>query len=199
MAEFAPGFAISPDGRQLAVVHADREAVTLIDSERLAVERAIRLSRPTSLGDRLLQLLPLAPRGAAAKEPAEGAWLQAAYGVDGDRVYVWGIESTVDDAGRWDYYGSGLSVVDLTVGTVAAEVLLRTEVHGVWPSPDGASIYVVGYDEPRSLDAGANVFPLFRLDAATLATFAKREFSAPRWLVLQPRASDDASMHEPGT
>ena len=199
MAEVAPGFAISPDGRQLAVVHADREAVTLIDSERLAVERAIRLSRPTSLGDRLLQLLPLAPRGAAAKEPAEGAWLQAAYGVDGDRVYVWGIESTVDDADRSDYYGSGLSVVDLTVGTVAGEVLLRTEVHGVWPSPDGASIYVVGYDEPRSLDAGANVFPLFRLDAATLATLAKREFSAPRWLVLQPRASDDASMPEPGT
>ena len=90
-------------------------------------------------------------------------------------------------------------MVDLTAGAVSAEVLPGAEVHDVWPSPDGANIYVVGYDEPRSLDAGVNVFSLFRLDATTLATLTKREFPTPRWLVLQPRASDDASMPEPGS
>ncbi len=61
-----PAVALSPDGRQLAVVHADADKVTLIEAESLTVERTIALKHPTSLLDRF------APAVAQAKGPSEG-------------------------------------------------------------------------------------------------------------------------------
>ena len=104
------------DGRQIALVHADRDAVTLIDTETFEVERTVELARPTGLTDRLLGLLSLAPRTALAKEPAEGSTAWGTYAVDGRFLYVWGMRTGILDDGRAESYSTGLRLVDLSTG-----------------------------------------------------------------------------------
>jgi hypothetical protein len=188
-AMLAPGLAISPDGRQIALVHADRDAVTLIDTETFEVERTVELARPTGLTDRLLGLLSLAPRTALAKEPAEGSTAWGTYAVDGRFLYVWGMRTGILDDGRAESYSTGLRLVDLSTGAVQAEGMPGVHIHSLNATPDGRSLYVLGWDKLRSENGFADVFPLVRLDAATLQAQAMRPFTAanlPGWVILQP-------------
>ena len=192
MRRLGPTLALAPDGGRLAVVHADEEAVTLVDPERLVVERTIRLERPTTLGDRLLGLLPLVPHDAAAKQTEEATALFARFGPDGRKLYVTGYRTGPGDDGEWELVGLGLRVFDLERGTIAAE--LSPAIWGrndfgaeVVPAPDGHSVYVMvpRYPERR----GTSAYLLRRLDARTLETLAEREVWRWNRLLLIPAAA----------
>ncbi|MGH2532837.1 MAG: YncE family protein [Thermomicrobiales bacterium] len=176
-AEARPGLALSPDGRQLAVVHPDRSAVVLIETERFTVERTVVLRQPASRLDRLVGLLPLVPRDAAAKSAAR-MYVGAAYGPDGRRLYLHWREDRPDDAE--EPRRLGLAVVDLASGTILAESPLDDDswVQHIMPAPDGRSVYVY---------VGS---VLQRHDASTLKILAERRFVGFRWFVLRPLAPD---------
>jgi CubicO group peptidase (beta-lactamase class C family) len=115
-----PGVALSPDGRTLAIVHADADRVTLVDAARLAVGRTVDLTRAVTL----LERLGLTPRTAYAKGPLDGAVREAVFGPDGRRLYVFGHETRAAETGDPDAgagRGLGLQLVDLARGAVVAE------------------------------------------------------------------------------
>lgn len=178
-----PGVALSPDGRQFAVVHPDRSAVTLIEAAHLRVERTVGLERPASMRDRLLGLLPLVPREAAAKGADERTYVSAVYGPDGRHLYL-----------SWDEYRAadteqprrtGLMVVDPGSGTILAETALDgdTWVSELVPAPDGRSVYVT-----TTWALGDGRLVLQRLDATRLEVLAERVFEGYRWFVVRGRA-----------
>jgi len=186
--EWTPGFAFTRDGRRLAIVHADEEAVTLIDGETLEIERTVALTRPTSALERALGWLSLAPQEAAAKVLPATAW-QAAFAPDGRRLYAWGFETRqeVGEAAseRPVTRALGLRVIDVESGGIAAEALPDALLNRVVPAPDGRSIYVVGPRAPDELGP----YVLRRLDAETLAVLAEREFPGPIGLVVRTGAT----------
>jgi hypothetical protein len=174
-----PAVALSPDGQQLAVVHADADKVTLIEAEPLTVGRTLTLSHPTSLLERF------GPPVAQAKGASEGTIREAVFSPDGQYLYVFSqeirarLEGAPAERGLW--------LVDLTQGDIVAEVLPEFQVQWVRPAPDG-SVYVFGTTD--ELMAPHEIRPtspsmLWRLDALTLETLAQREFTGYQggWLV----------------
>jgi len=174
MGRLSPGLAISPDGRTIAVVHANREAVTLIDAERLVVERTVDLARPRSWRDRLRDLVPLALQSAEAKQAEEGTWIGATFGGDGRYLYVTGSETEFGDGNRPTFLDLGIRVVNLEQGSIIAELPPGSAVDWVLPAPDSRSVYVFGPMDQNNRTKG---FILRRLDAATLDPLAERPFS----------------------
>lgn len=172
-----PGAALAPDGRRLALAHADAELVTLVDVERLAVERTVALARRTGP----LDWLGLAPQIAQAKEWREpGTTRQAAFSPDGRRLYIVG--NTYN--GITPHY-LGLRVMDLQSGRVIAEVLADEWIDGVLPALEGQSLYVFGLEDDPLRWARPRQ-RVRRLDAGTLTVLADRTFEGPFQLVLWP-------------
>jgi hypothetical protein len=169
-----PGVALSPDGRRVAVAHADAERITLIDVETMAVERTLPLRPPTSLWE----WLPFAPRSAHAKY-AEGTGKTAVFAPDGRRLYVWGHESRLAEDGRLRFESTGLVAVDVPSGTVTGRALVGHPIARVVPAPDGRSVYVLGRESPAGLD---DLYVLRRLDAAGLAPLAEQRLLGSRAL-----------------
>jgi hypothetical protein len=166
-----PAVTLSPDGQQLAVVHADADKVTLIEAERLIVERTLVLKHPTSLRDRF------APPVAQAKGPSEGTIRQAVFSRDGQYLYVFSQEIWVriDEAPA----RRGLWLVDLNYGEIGAEALPEFQIQWVRPAPDG-TVYVFGTTDQRlgpSEIRPTSPSMLWRLDALTLEILAQRKFT----------------------
>ncbi len=82
---YSPGPAISPDGRQIAIVHATDDGITLVDAMAVKVERTLTMKPKTNLLDQLFALLPLAPQTASAKM-VEMTNIRATYAADGKRA-----------------------------------------------------------------------------------------------------------------
>lgn len=194
--ELWPALAVSPDGRRLAIAHADRDALTLVDATRLAIERTATLHHPTTFFERLHRLLPLVPQGAAAKH-SKGITLQAAFSPDGERLYVHGFASTVDDDENGftqTAHGLGLRAVDIGSGEILAEGLPGEIFGRVVPAPDGRNLYVAGPEGGSRLLAWVQeppggwpkpVYRLRRLDADTLDPLADRAFDRYPALLLR--------------
>lgn len=166
-----PAVVLSPDGRQLAVVHADAAKVTLIEAESLTVEHTFALNRRTSLLDWF------APAVAQAKGPSEGVIRQAVFSPEGQYLYIFSQELWVrpEDAPA----ERGLWLVDLTQGDIVAEALLEFQIQWVQPAPDG-SIYVFGTTDEDLVHyeiRPTSPSRLWRLDALTLETLAQRAFT----------------------
>ena len=191
--ELRPGVALSPDGRRLAIVHADEEAVTLVDAERLLIDRTIPLARPTGIGNRLLGLLPLVPRSAAAKLPTEGTARQALFAADGRHLYVTGNQGETLDDGTWSSRTLPLRVVDLDDGEIVAEEA-HDDLFGIRPAADGRSLYAMislPYDGP-----GEQVPVLLRrLDPMTLEVQAERRFPGHPFILLRPAVPNGSDYH----
>ncbi|MGH2535375.1 MAG: hypothetical protein ACRDJW_24200 [Thermomicrobiales bacterium] len=199
IAELRPGVALSPDGKMLALVHADVDAVTLIDTARLLVERTVTLSRPIGWEDRLIALLPLVPADAAAKGAQEGTALQAVYAADGRHLYVFGSETTTDDEGEVAARSLGLRLIDLKQAEIAvsAEELADEWISRVVPSPNGRDLYVCGFllaDDLTILSPSR----LWRLDASTLEVHATRAFPDTLLIRLSPTVPDGRRQIPPG-
>jgi hypothetical protein len=67
-----PGIAVSPNGRELAVVHAKDDGVTVIDATTFSVERTMTLKQKQGFVDRLVSKLPLALQHTSAKSREMG-------------------------------------------------------------------------------------------------------------------------------
>lgn len=171
-----PGVALAPDGRRLALAHADGAVVTLVDTERLAVERVVALTHRAGV----LDWLGLGPRAAAAKGLVEETVRLASFAPDGRHLYLagWVLDQGTDR-------GLGLWRIDLDTGQVAAEALADEVIAQVVAAPDGHSLYALGTDRPSSR-WGRPPHRLRRLDAATLTVLAERTFDGPRRLLTWP-------------
>jgi hypothetical protein len=166
-----PGIAFAPDGREIAIVHPDGEAVTLINANNLTVERTITPSRPTSFLERAVRRLGIVPQSAAAKTMG-GAIRSATYAADGTALYTWGDTITVDSTNGM--HGVGFTRIDLKSGATT-QVLTGALIQQVQPSPDGTSLYVTGYVPTAGTSSPPNY--LRRLDPASLQTLAERSLT----------------------
>jgi len=179
-AQLSPGIALSPDGRQIAIVHADADRVTLVGTQHLTVARTINLTG----GSGLLHILGLIPQPVAAKgSPVVGTSRDAIYGPDGRSLYLSGIQTLLDDHDAQTFHSLGLTRLDLTRNTITANALPGRTINWVLPAPDGQSIFVFG---PKQGEGDSHILLpdvpslLQRLDARTLAVRAEREFPSYR-------------------
>jgi len=188
-----PAVAVSHDGRRLAIVHADEDALTVVDTERLAIEATQTLARSASVLHRLVALLPLVPQSASAKT-LEGTMLQAVFAPDGRHLYVFGVTSGVE-SGEPIFHGLGLRVVDVESGEVEAVAFDGMPIERVVPSPDGGSLYVAG-PALDSADAESDTamvpYLIWRVDAETLEVVAERSFTGWRWFLMRSALADPA-------
>ncbi|MGH2562595.1 MAG: hypothetical protein ACRDJH_26340 [Thermomicrobiales bacterium] len=160
-----PGFALSPDGRSVAIVHADTQKVTLVDAGALTVTKTIIPEPEVSRLDRFLGFLSLAPRTAVAKVGSEGPTVRAVFAPDGRELYVYGTKHVVTDDGLSGQRGLGLTRINLDTGTIEVEALSGKRLSDVIPAPDGETLYVL------------NGSLLYRLTAETLSVEAERFFA----------------------
>ena len=170
-----PAVELAPDGQHIALVHADADKVTLIDAQHLTVKRTLSLDRRTSLLDWF------APAVAYAKGEMEGTIRQVVFSPDGQYLYVFSQEARLI-TGEEAPTQRGLWLVDLKQGAIMVEALPELQVQWVRPAPDG-SIYVFGTTDKRLLPheiRPSSPSTLWRLDALTLKTLAKREFTGYR-------------------
>lgn len=171
---FAPGIAVSPDGQQLAIAHAESAQATFIAAEPLAVERTTLIEPPANPVGWLVPEV----RTAWAKQPPEGTVRWATYSADAQHVYVWGRQTQVDAQGQVSYDNFGVDAMSPNGGGVAAESLRNTWVDQLVPSPDGRSVYVLGLADPSATsETDTSPYLLRRLDASSLATLSQRELS----------------------
>lgn len=169
-----PAVVLSPDGHQIAVVHADADKITLIDTQNLTVERTFSLSRRRSLMDLFT------PRIVYAKGEQEGTIRQAVFSPRGRYLYIFTQEV-------WLVTGDaptqrGLRLVDLEQETIVAEALPEYQVQWVQPAPDG-TVYVFGTTDERLLPyeiRASSPSTLWRLDGLTLEILAARVFAGYR-------------------
>lgn len=174
-AQLWPGVALSPDGQRLALVHADAEAITVVDTARMVVAQTVAMTRPTGTLHRLLSHLPLAPQGASAKGE-EGTARAAVFAPDGRHLYVSGLTGETGSQGELVERGLGLRAVDLASGRIEAEALGGVWVEQVLPAPDGSGVYV-DYAPAVGGTAGIGSDPgwvVGRLEPATLAPLVER-------------------------
>jgi hypothetical protein len=170
-----PAVVLSPDGQRIAVVHADADKVTLLDAQRLTVERTFSLDQPTGWLDWF------APGVAYAKGEMEGMIRQAVFSPDGRLLYIFSQEVnwiTGEEAPK----PGGLWLVDLEEGVISGEALPEIQVQWVQPAPDG-TVYVFGTTDEHLLSheiRQTSPSMLWRLDGLTLKTLTKREFTGYR-------------------
>jgi len=179
-AALSPGIALSPDGRQIAIAHADADRVTLVDTQRLTVARTIN---PRG-GSGLLHILGIIPQPVAAKgPPGVGTSRDAVYAPDGRFLYLSGVQTLLDDHDAQTFHSLGLTRLDLTRNTITADALPGRTINWVLPAPDGQNVFVFG---PKEGEGDSHILLpnipslLQRLDARTLAIQAAREFPSYR-------------------
>ncbi|MGI8643398.1 MAG: hypothetical protein ACR2LS_04710, partial [Thermomicrobiales bacterium] len=115
-----PGMALSPDGKQLAVVHADADQVTVVNVPDLVVEVTIDLARSKSRVDQALGWLGLHPATASAKSWG-GVDFNATYAPDERHLYIWDASPprTSPETGAIEPTDRhGLQVIDLETSTI---------------------------------------------------------------------------------
>jgi hypothetical protein len=171
-----PALALSPDGRTLAIVHADTDAITLIDAADLTFERTFALHPAAMLWD----WLGLAAAPAHAKGEMRGTIRQAAFSGDGRYLYIFSQEFPRE--GGEPTAERGLWLVDLERERIVAEALPEYQIQWVLPAPDG-SVYVFGTTDenlhPYEIRQSSPSV-LWLLDSATLKVLAEREFTGYR-------------------
>lgn len=172
---FEPAMALSPDGRRLAIVHADADKITLVDAHDLTVERTFSLDRSSTLWDLFT------PAVIYAKGEMIGTIRRAEFALDGRHLYVFSQEVNLVP-GQDPPEQPDLWLVDLEQGTLAAQALTGNHIQWVQPAPDG-TVYAFGTTDE---DLGpyeirpSSPSTLWRLDALTLEILAEREFAGYR-------------------
>ncbi len=173
-----PAIALSPDGKQLAIVHADADKITLLETSQLTIERTISLAESLTFWDLF------APATAYAKGPLTGTIRHAEYSPDRQFLYLLTQEVNMLPDGKTQNLPDrrGLQLIDIKQGIITAEALTAYQIQWIEPAPDG-TIYVFGTIEtdlgPHEIRP-SSPSKLWRLDALTLEILAEREFTGYR-------------------
>jgi len=142
---WTPAVVLSPDGRQLYIVHADADRLTTVNFEA----RNVRTVEIDAAQTWLERLLALTADTAQAKGPMEGASKAAVLAPDGKRLYVVGrsVHSPRDANGNWELREDflGLQVIDLGSGRQVTHQEGRADRIKI--SPDGATLMLAGWGE----------------------------------------------------
>jgi DNA-binding beta-propeller fold protein YncE len=168
------GFALSPDGKQLAVLDGSANRLYLIDAATLQVAKTFQVGPPVGPLARLLGWLGLLPTVAEAKM-MEGDDASISFSPDGRQLYETGDMLHLDRQGRTSVTRLPLRVIDAGSGAIMATTPVDQAPGDVEVAPDGSALYTTGPAQPQS-----NACPcvLRRLDPATLQIEAERTFSA---------------------
>ncbi|MDX1418017.1 MAG: hypothetical protein R3293_27695, partial [Candidatus Promineifilaceae bacterium] len=129
-----PGTALSPDGQQIAVVHADAGKITLLNAHNLTVAKSFTLKQGLSPRD----WFGFAPQTAHAKGAVEGMIRQAEFSADGRFLYIFSQELRLEEKDA--PAERGLWLVDLDQEQLLAKALPEYQVQWLRPAPDG-SVY----------------------------------------------------------
>jgi hypothetical protein len=169
-----PGFALSPDGSQLAVVDGASDALTLLNTRSLKVEATERLTRPSTFLSGIASALGLAPAAAEAKGEEDGFTLLAQYTPNGRSLLVTGSRTRPDPHRRFSTSTPlPLRLVDIATGRVKAQLTGEKQLYSLWAAPDGSGIYsLVPGGRTRQLCPCT----LRRHDPSTLRILASRTF-----------------------
>lgn len=174
VASWTPGFALSPDGREIAVLDAQRNVLRLIDSGRLAVKRTEDLGGHQSALKRLGEWLGLIPTLASAKE-FEGTSLEMSFSPDGNHLYVTGTKGHIDNRGNFTGHGLGIRAIDVARGTITGSALAGDTLWWTGPSPDGRAVYTIAPTQHGN--RVVYPFTLRRHDPVTLRVRTTRRFA----------------------
>jgi DNA-binding beta-propeller fold protein YncE len=165
---YIPGFALSPDGAELAIVHATDDGVTLVDTATLTVSRTITMHEKSSMLGKIFAFI--APQTAEAKY-SQGMGRTAFYAADGERLYVSGGTTSIDGETQV-VEGHGLTVISLEDGEIDGKTLGGMAIDRLVEFPDG-TIYATGFDyRPEHRNTPAQV--IARLDAGATDVEAQR-------------------------
>jgi hypothetical protein len=164
-----PGFALSPDGRMLAVLDGSRNVLLTIDAHSLTLERTVSLSQPQDLVERLGEWLGLIPAIAQAKNFV-GTNVDIHFSTDGRRLYETAFTGTLGAGNHYSYSYQGLRLIDVAGGQIVAQSLSGKSVSDVQPAPDGSAVYAIS---PAG-GAAQNCLCVLRLDSTTLQIEAQR-------------------------
>jgi hypothetical protein len=177
-----PGFALSPDGSQLAIFDEHDEAVTLLRASTLAVMRTEHLTRPQSPLEAISAMLGLAPETAEAKGEIDGAFVQTQYTPDGRSLLLTGSRLHPDKRHLYSSAQSlGVQLIDVASGQIRAQFPGTAPVTGLWVAPDGSAVYSAIQGWRRR---GGWLTTLRRHDPATLRVQTRRTFTHTTWLNL---------------
>jgi hypothetical protein len=174
-----PGAALAPDGRRLALAHADEDVVTIVDLDGLEVQRTVTASGTQTVAQTPLERLGLAPRAALAKG-MDGHTRQARYVQEGRALLVWGGEMRLEANGSMTEHAAPLRLFDLERGGQVAALEIESATPDLLLSRDGKSLYV---GTPRKVEAAGAPRPgptkataiVRRVDLTNLAMLAQRE------------------------
>lgn len=178
-----PGIALSPDGRQMAVLDGADNRLTLVDTASMRVARSEALFRPEGVLQRVADWLGILPAPALAKE-IEGGSVTASFAPDGRSLYVAGATASVDDQGNQVWTGKGIERIDATTGQVEAQALSGQD-------PSLLSIGDALYALARPMGDATSPSTLYRLAPDTLAIQASHVFRHSAWPQVYVLASDD--------
>lgn len=167
------GFALSPDGKDLAILDGSADRLLLIDAATLQITKTVSLGPPVSPLARLLGWLGLLP-GVAEAKMEQGVDSDVTFSPDGHRLYTTGDLLQVGRQGKMRVSSLPLRVIDTSSGTAIATGPAPLAPWDLQVAPDGSAIYTVGPARPTS-----NTCPcvLRRLDPATLQVEAQRAMS----------------------
>lgn len=176
--QLIPGVALSPDGRTLAIVHADSERLSLVDLERWQMASTRPLTRASSFWDRLSLR---AVTDVQAKE-VEGPEWEAFFLPDGQTLVAWG--RSMSGGSPATVRGLGIRTIDVRSAGIRMEVPGGDDqLTQVVPAPDGSAIYAITEADQPTAPADDRLVVLRRLDPRTLAVTAARTFRGRRTLI----------------
>jgi len=183
---WSPGIALSPDTHRIAILDANRNALTMVDAAQMTIERAMTLSYPRSPLERLGDMLGLAPSVAEAKE-IKGTSLSMTYSPDGRSLLVSGFEGKPNAQGLYLPAPLGLRRIDAASGEVQAQQPPNGMSWWLRYAPDGSALYTLG---PVYLDSDSPLV-LRRYDPLTLNVLASHEINqdgyyAPPTMLMAP-------------
>jgi hypothetical protein len=181
-ADWIPGFALSPDGRQIAVLDGRSDSLTLLAAPSLRIEGQERIVRRQSALEGLASALGLAPEIAEAKGQSQGEALQLQYMPSGRALLLSGTRFLPDSRHPYGAARSlGIRLIDVASGQIQAERVTGRRIVGLWPAPDGSAVYV----ELQGWRKGTGWLTILRrLDPSTLHVLAGRTFAPASWVSL---------------
>lgn len=168
-----PRVIVSPGGERVAVLHADGQALTLVDAGSLRPLWSKSLTHAAGVADRS------PPRPAEGQTLERSDWLLA-YSPDGRHLYTYGVESWAVDVGRIAYRPLGLRVIAVAQAAIVAEGGVEQRLEWLTLSPDGKALYTLS--ARADTQRGGGPYVLRRFDPLSLTVLTEREFASARAL-----------------